>query len=85
MKSRIEYQVDAKAAAFKRVNCLAALTLLLIITLSFPGKLFAMPSVNGTCGMGLSFDGSNDWVNVPNLVLSGDFTVEAWVKVNTWN
>ncbi len=37
---------------------------------------------NGTCGMGLSLDGSDDWVNVPNLVLPGDFTVEAWVKLS---
>ncbi len=36
---------------------------------------------NGTCGMGLSLDGSDDWVNVPNLVFSGDFTVEAWVNL----
>ena len=36
---------------------------------------------NGTCGMGLSLDGSDDWVNVPNLVLPGDFTIEAWVNL----
>ncbi len=41
----------------------------------------SITQANGSCGMGLSLDGSDDWVNVPNLVLSGDFTVEAWVKL----
>ncbi len=36
---------------------------------------------SGSCGMSLALDGSNDWVNIPNLVLPGNFTVEAWVKL----
>ncbi len=34
-----------------------------------------------SCGMGIELDGSNDWVNIPNLTLTNDFTVESWVKL----
>ncbi|MEE9328382.1 MAG: LamG-like jellyroll fold domain-containing protein, partial [Cocleimonas sp.] len=33
----------------------------------------------GFCGKALQFDGANDWVNIPNLSFSGDFSIEAWV------
>ncbi len=36
--------------------------------------------VENSCGNSLAFDGSNDWVNIPNLNLTNDFTIEAWVK-----
>ncbi|HEY0463348.1 MAG TPA: LamG-like jellyroll fold domain-containing protein, partial [Polyangiaceae bacterium] len=29
----------------------------------------------------LNFDGVNDWVNIPDLSLNGDFTIEAWAKL----
>ena len=29
-----------------------------------------------------SFDGNNDYVSLPSLTMGGDFTVEAWVRVN---
>ncbi len=34
-----------------------------------------------SCGMGVELDGNNDWVNIPNLTLAGDFTFEGWVKL----
>ena len=34
-----------------------------------------------SCGKGIELDGSNDWVNIPDLTLSGDFTIEGWVKL----
>jgi hypothetical protein len=33
----------------------------------------------GFCGKALKFDGANDWVNIPDLSFSGDFSIEAWV------
>ena len=35
----------------------------------------------GDCRMGLELDGSNDWVNIPNLTLPNDFTIEGWFKL----
>ncbi|HEY0463993.1 MAG TPA: LamG-like jellyroll fold domain-containing protein, partial [Polyangiaceae bacterium] len=29
----------------------------------------------------LNFDGANDWLNIPDLSLAGDFTIEAWAKL----
>ncbi|HEY0463498.1 MAG TPA: LamG-like jellyroll fold domain-containing protein, partial [Polyangiaceae bacterium] len=29
----------------------------------------------------LNFDGANDWLNITDLSLSGDFTIEAWAKL----
>ena len=34
-----------------------------------------------SCGKGMEFDGANDWINIPNLSLANDFTVEGWVKL----
>ncbi|MEM6264600.1 MAG: LamG-like jellyroll fold domain-containing protein [Bacteroidota bacterium] len=34
---------------------------------------------SGACGTALGFDGLNDFVDIPDLTLSGDFTIEAWV------
>ena len=34
-----------------------------------------------SCGKGIEFDGANDWINIPNLSLANDFTVEGWVKL----
>ena len=34
-----------------------------------------------SCGTGIELDGINDWVNIPDLTLSGDFTIEGWVKL----
>ena len=33
-------------------------------------------------GNALRFDGGNDWVNIPDLSLAGDFTIEAWVRID---
>ena len=33
------------------------------------------------CGRGIELDGINDWVNIPDLALADDFTVEGWVKL----
>ena len=38
-------------------------------------------STTASCGMSLELDGSNDWVNIPNLSLAGDFTIEGWVNL----
>ena len=37
--------------------------------------------VVGSCGKGIELDGINDWINIPNLSLANDFTVESWVKL----
>ncbi len=34
------------------------------------------------CGSNAAFDGTNDWVNIPDLSFAGDFTVEAWVRLS---
>ncbi len=34
-----------------------------------------------SCGKGLEFDGINDWVNIPDLRLANDFTIEGWFKL----
>lgn len=36
----------------------------------------------GNIGKALEFDGAVDWVNIPDLSLPGDFTIEAWVRVD---
>ena len=38
-------------------------------------------STVASCGKGVELDGSNDWVNIPDLTLAGDFTLEGWVKL----
>ena len=35
----------------------------------------------GSCGKGIEQDGFNDWVNIPDLTLANDFTIEGWVKL----
>ena len=35
-----------------------------------------------SCGKDIKLDGINDWVNIPNLTLTADFTIEAWVKLD---
>ena len=38
-------------------------------------------SSSASCGKGIEFDGVNDWVNIPNLTLGSDFTIEGWFKL----
>ena len=40
-------------------------------------------TINSTasCDKSLELDGINDWVNIPNLTLAKDFTIEGWVKL----
>ena len=41
-------------------------------------------SINGplnSCGKAIELDGSNDWVNIPDLSMADDFTIESWVKL----
>jgi hypothetical protein len=41
-------------------------------------------TVNGstTSCRSMSFDGIDDWVNIPDMTFAGDFTFETWVKLN---
>ena len=34
-----------------------------------------------SCSKGLELDGINDWVNIPDLTLADDFTIEGWFKL----
>ena len=34
-----------------------------------------------SCGKGIEFDGINDWINIPDLRLADDFTIEGWFKI----
>jgi hypothetical protein len=48
---------------------------------------FDAGSVTGQFGNALQFDGSNDYINVPNhssLNPTGAITVSAWIKADTW-
>jgi hypothetical protein len=36
---------------------------------------------SSSCGKGMELDGIDDWVNIPNVTLASDFTVEGWVKL----
>ena len=38
-------------------------------------------SLSASCGRGIELDGINDLINIPDLVLRGDFTLEGWVKL----
>ncbi len=38
-------------------------------------------SASASCGKGIELDGINDLINIPDLVLRGDFTLEGWVKL----
>ncbi len=38
-------------------------------------------SLAASCGKGIELDGINDWVNIPDLTLTNDFTIEGWVKL----
>ncbi|MCX6273826.1 MAG: T9SS type A sorting domain-containing protein [Bacteroidetes bacterium] len=44
-------------------------------------------TVSGTCSTGLIFDGSNDYVKVPNNAAygigTGNFTIEAWINLSS--
>ena len=44
-------------------------------------------TVSGTCNTGLIFDGSNDYVKVPNNAAygigTGNFTIEAWINLSS--
>ncbi len=35
----------------------------------------------GSCSKSIALDGNNDWVNIPDMELSGSFTIEAWIKL----
>ncbi len=37
--------------------------------------------LTASCGKGIELDGINDWVNIPDLTLANDFTIESWVKL----
>ena len=37
--------------------------------------------VMASCGMSTAFDGSNDWVNIPDRSFANDFTIEGWIKL----
>jgi hypothetical protein len=37
---------------------------------------------SGCSSSATSFDGTSDWVNVPDVSLSGDFTIETWVRLD---
>jgi hypothetical protein len=43
---------------------------------SVSGALVAQPD------SAASFDGESDWIDIPDLKLSGDFTLEAWVRLS---
>ena len=38
--------------------------------------------VPGKIGQAASFDGIDGWIDIPDLTFAGDFTIEAWVKLN---
>ncbi len=38
-------------------------------------------SLTASCGKSIELDGNNDLINIPDLVLRGDFTLEGWVKL----
>ena len=40
-----------------------------------------VPPTTANCGMGINLDGTNDWVNIPDLTLANDFTIEGWFKL----
>ncbi len=43
----------------------------------------ALVSINitdNTCGNSVEFDGTSDWINIPDQSFAGDFTIEAWIK-----
>ncbi len=43
--------------------------------------LITITSSSASCGKGIELDGINDWVNIPDLTLTNDFTVEGWFKL----
>ena len=49
------------------------------------GTLTNGPTYSSANGGSLVFDGSNDYVDIPYLLLSGsqDFTVNIWIKANS--
>ena len=34
-----------------------------------------------SCGKAIELDGINDWINIPDLTLPGNFTIEGWFKL----
>ncbi len=36
---------------------------------------------SSVCGYEMLMDGVNDWINIPDITLKNDFTIEAWVKL----
>ena len=38
-------------------------------------------STTANCGMGIDLDGTDDWINIPDLTLANDFTIEGWFKL----
>jgi len=46
---------------------------------------FVLPHgwVSGMLGQALSFDGVDDWVDIPDLSITGDFSIEFWVKLDS--
>ena len=49
------------------------------------GTFVNSPTYSSANGGSLSFDGSNDYVDIPYLLLSGsqDFTINIWIKANS--
>lgn len=44
--------------------------------------IFRQAGACSRCNSSAQLDGIDDWVNIPDLGLSGDFTAEAWVYIN---
>src|SRR6056300_501137 len=47
------------------------------------GASTAAPTFSGDNGGCLSFDGSNDYININSLTLTGNITVTAWIFMNS--
>ncbi|MEE9355499.1 MAG: LamG-like jellyroll fold domain-containing protein [Methylococcaceae bacterium] len=48
-------------------------------SLRISGEFITQPS--GSCNKSVLLDGIDDWINLPDMNLSSDFTIEAWVKL----
>ena len=53
--------------------------ILFFLTLIISQPAFADNLSN--CGKGIELDGINDWINIPDLTLRNDFTIEGWFKL----
>ena len=43
--------------------------------------IFDLEDTTTSCGKAIELDGINDWVNIPDLTLANDFTIEGWFKL----